>query len=132
MEKTLVLIKPDGVERKLMGQIISIYENKNLNIIKMKMMKASRELAEKHYEELKEKPFFEEVISYITEERLCVLVVEGENAVELIRKLNGNKDILKAEIGSIRGKYGYEKTRTLVHASDSVEHAKREIAIWFS
>ncbi len=131
MEKTLVLIKPDGVERKLIGEIISIYENKNLDIVELKMIRASRELAEKHYEEHKGKPYFEELISYITEEKLCALVIEGEGAVELIRKINGNKDPLKVELGSIRGKYGSEKTRNLVHASDSVEHAKREIDIWF-
>lgn len=131
MERTLVLIKPDAVERKLIGEIISIYEKKNLDIIQMKMMKASRELAEKHYEELSEKPFFEEIITYITEERLCALVIEGENAVELVRKINGNKDILKVEPGSIRGKYGCDIERNLVHASDCVEQAKREIAIWF-
>jgi len=96
------------------------------------MIKATRELAEKHYEEHRGKPFFEEIISYITEDRLCALVIEGENAVELIRKINGNKDLLKVELGSIRGKYGCKKARNLVHASDSVEHAKRQITIWFS
>ncbi|MCM8711324.1 nucleoside-diphosphate kinase [Clostridium sp. SYSU_GA19001] len=131
MEKTLVLIKPDGIERKLIGDIISFYERKNLNIIALKMLKADREIAEKHYEEHKGKEYFNSLIDYITEDKLCALVIEGENVIEAVRRINGDKDPIKADIGSIRGKFSCHKTRNLVHASDSIENANREISIWF-
>lgn len=131
MERALVLIKPDGVERKLMGEIISFYERKNLNITALKMVKVSRETVEKHYEEHRGRPYFESLINYITEERLCALVIEGENVIETVRKINGDKDPAKADMGSIRGKLSCDKTRNLVHASDSLESAEREISIWF-
>lgn len=131
MERTLVLIKPDGVERKLIGEIISFYEKKCLNIIGLRMIKASRELAEKHYEEHKGREYFDNLINYITEDKLCALVLEGVNAVDLVRRINGDKDPLKSDMGSIRGRFSCEKTRNLVHASDSVENAEREIKIWF-
>jgi len=131
VERTLILIKPDGVERKLVGEIISFYERKNLNIAALSMIKASREQAETHYEEHKGKHYYEELIKYITEDRVCAIVVEGFQAVEVVRKINGDKDLLKADLGSIRGRYAEDKTRNLVHASDSVEHAEREIGIWF-
>jgi nucleoside-diphosphate kinase len=131
MERTLVLIKPDGVERKLMGEIISFYEKKNLEIIALRMIKADRATAEKHYEEHIGRPYFETLINYITEERLCALVLEGENVIEIVRVINGDKDPVKSDMGSIRGKFSCHKTRNLVHASDSVENAEREIKIWF-
>lgn len=131
MERTLVLIKPDGVERKLIGKIISFYEERELNIIALKMLRAERSIAEEHYEEHKGRVYFDELIDYITEERICALVIEGENAVEIVRRINGNKNPLESDLCSIRGKFASEKTRNLVHASDSVEHAKREILIWF-
>jgi nucleoside-diphosphate kinase len=131
MERTLILIKPDGLERKLLGEIISFYERKELNIIALEMLKADIETAKRHYEEHIDRPYFEELIKYITEEKLCALVVEGNNAVEIVRKINGDKDPVKVDLGSIRGKYSCDKTRNLVHASDSVEHAEREIGIWF-
>jgi nucleoside-diphosphate kinase len=131
MEKTLVLIKPDGVERKLVGEILNFYEKKDLNIVALKMVSATRELAERHYEEHKGRPYFETLINYITEGRLCALVVEGDNIIEIIRKVNGDKDPLKVDMGSLRGKFACHKTRNLVHASDSIENAEREISIWF-
>jgi nucleoside-diphosphate kinase len=131
MERTLILIKPDGIERKLMGEIISFYEKKNLNIIALKMVKASKELAETHYEEHKGRPYFESLIDYITEERICALVAEGENVIEVVRRINGDKDPLKVDMGSLRGKFTSSKSRNLVHASDSIESASREIGIWF-
>ena len=131
MQRTLVLIKPDGVERKLMGEIISFYERKDLNIIALRMVKASKEVAEKHYEEHKERPYFESLIKYITEEKLCAMVIEGDEAIEIVRRINGDKDPLKSDMGSIRGKFACTKTRNLVHASDSIESANREIGIWF-
>lgn len=131
MEKTLVLIKPDGVERKLIGEIITSYEKKCLSIAALRMVRASRELAEKHYEEHKGREYFGNLIDYITEDKLCAIVVEGNNAVDLVRRINGDKDPLKSDMGSIRGRFACEKTRNLVHASDSLENAEREIKIWF-
>lgn len=131
MERTLILVKPDGVERKLLGEIISCYERKGLNILALELILADTETAKRHYAEHVGKPYFDELIKYITENKLCALVVEGENAVEIVRKINGDKDPLKSDLGSIRGKFSIEKTRNLVHASDSVENAKREINIWF-
>ena len=132
MEKTLVLIKPDGVERKLVGKIISFYEERNLNIIALKMVKADRITAEKHYEEHKGRPYFEYLINYIVEGNMYVIVLEGQDVIEAVRKINGDKDPLNVDMGSIRGKYSNHKTRNLVHASDSQENAEREINIWFN
>ena len=132
MERTLVLIKPDGVERKLVGKIISFYEERNLNIIALKMVKADRITAEKHYEEHKGRPYFESLINYILEDSMVVMVLEGQDVIEAVRKINGDKDALKVDMGSIRGKYSNHKTRNLVHASDSQENAEREINIWFN
>jgi nucleoside-diphosphate kinase len=131
MERTLVLIKPDAVERKLIGEIISVYEKKNLDIIALKMVKADKETAERHYEEHKGREYFERLINYITEDKICALVLVGENIIEAVRIVNGDKDPLKSDMGSIRGRFSNHKTRNMVHASDSVENANREIKIWF-
>lgn len=131
MERTLILIKPDGVERKLLGEIISFYEKKGLNIVALEMLKADKDKAKIHYEEHIGRPYFDDLINYITEDKICALVVEGNNAVEIVRKVNGDKDPLKVDLGSIRGRYSCDKTRNLVHASDSLDSAKREIGIWF-
>lgn len=131
MERTLVLIKPDGVNRGLVGKIINQYEEKSLEIVALKMMTATKESAEKHYSEHVSKNFFEELINYITEGKICAIILMGEKAVDVVRKINGDKDPTKAEIGSIRGKYTLDKTQNLVHASDSSESAEREITIWF-
>jgi len=131
MDRTLVLIKPDGVERKLIGHIVSIYEEKNLEIVAFRMVKATREIAEEHYVEHLGRAYFNELINYVTEERLCAMILEGENAIEVVRHVNGDKDPLKSEMASVRGKYSNDKIRNLVHASDSCENARREIKIWF-
>ena len=131
MEKTLVLIKPDGVERKLIGEIIGFYEKKGLKITALTMVKANRDIAEKHYEDHKGRPYFEELITYIVKSKLCAMVLEGENIIEIVRKINGDKDPLKSDIGSIRGKFTADKTCNLVHASDCTINAEREIKIWF-
>lgn len=132
MEKTLVIIKPDGVERGLIGEIISRYERKGLKIIACKMVRADRDTLEKHYVEHKEKPFFEELISYMMRGNIMVMIVEGNNAVKLARKLNGSTDPLDAELGTIRGDFANTKTENIIHASDSPEAVEREISIWFS
>ncbi|PRR77340.1 Nucleoside diphosphate kinase [Clostridium liquoris] len=131
MEKTLVLIKPDGVERKLIGEIISFYERKNLNISALKMIKANKKAAEAHYVEHAGRDYYNSLIDYITDGKIVAMVIEGENAVKIVRKINGVTDPIEADMGSIRGKYGLSKERNLVHASDSIENAKREISIWF-
>jgi len=131
MERTLVLIKPDGVKRALIGKILNRYEEKTLEIVELKIITATRENAEKHYSEHVGKVFYEELINYITEGKICAMILKGENAVDVVRKINGDKDPVKAEPSSIRGQYAIDKTQNLVHASDSTDSAEREIAIWF-
>ncbi|CUN67299.1 MAG: nucleoside-diphosphate kinase [Sarcina ventriculi] len=131
MEKTLVLIKPDGVERGLVGQILSVYERKCLRICKMKLIQADENLAKKHYEEHKDKPFFKELVDYLVSGKLVAMIIEGESAISIVRKENGDKDPLKADCATIRGMYANSRTKNLVHASDSLEAAKREISLWF-
>lgn len=131
MEQTLVIVKPDGVERGLIGKVISRYENINLDIVECKMINADSEILSKHYEEHKTKPFYETLVSYMTRGKILVMILEGENAIELVRKLHGSADPLESQPGTIRGDYANKKTENIVHASDSLEAAKREIDIWF-
>ncbi|WP_333859016.1 nucleoside-diphosphate kinase [Clostridium sp.] len=131
MEKTLVLIKPDAMERKLMGEIISVYEKKGLHIAALKIVKPTVDMAKKHYSEHKDKPFFQELINFITRSEVCALIIEGQNAVEVVRKINGATDPKDAEAGTIRGRFAISKSENAVHSSDSVESAVREIALWF-
>lgn len=131
MERTLVLIKPDGVERRLIGQIISIYEKKGLDITALKFIKPSKEIAEKHYTEHKDKPFFKELVTFITRGKVCAMIIQGDNVVKMVRKINGATDPAEAELGTIRGQFALSKSENIVHASDSVESAEREIKIWF-
>lgn len=131
MEQSLVLIKPDAVERNIIGKILSIYEDKDLKIIKMKKMRVSRELAEKHYEEHKGRDYYHNLINYITRSDLVALVLEGEDAISRIRKINGSNNPDKAEEGSIRKLYALSTTLNSVHASDSPMSAEREIGLWF-
>jgi len=131
MERILILIKPDGIKRGLIGRIINQYEEKSLEIVALKMITATVDIARKHYSEHEGREYFEKLINYITEGKICAMVLMGEKAVEVARKINGDKDPVKAELGSIRGKFAIDKTKNLVHASDSIESAEREIAIWF-
>lgn len=131
MERTLVLIKPDGVERRLVGQIISIYERKGLEITALKMLKPTKEIAEQHYLEHKDKPFFMELVNFITRGKVCAMIIAGDNVVKTVRKINGATDPAEAEPGSIRGQFALSKSENIVHASDSAESAEREIKIWF-
>jgi nucleoside-diphosphate kinase len=121
MERSLVLIKPDGVERGLMGQIIAIYERKGLNITALKLIKPSKEIAETHYIEHREKPFFKELVTFLTRGKVCALIIEGDNVIKLVRKINGATDPAEAELGTIRGQFAISKAENIVHASDSVE-----------
>lgn len=131
MEKTLVIIKPDAVKRKLIGHIIQKYEEKGLVIEEMKMLCATDEILAKHYEEHLEKPFYHDLLEFMKSGPMVVLVLVGEQSIETVRKIHGATDPLKAENGSIRGQYAYSKTENCVHGSDSVESARRECAIWF-
>lgn len=131
MERTLVLVKPDGVERKLIGEIISVYEKKGLEISAMKLIRPTAEIAKEHYYEHRNKFFFDELVDYITGGYVCALIIEGENVIDAVRKINGETDPLKAEAGSIRGRFSLSKTENCVHSSDSKDSAEREIKIWF-
>lgn len=131
MERTFVMVKPDGVQRGLVGEIISRLERKGLKIVAIKMLKIPMEMAEKHYEEHKNKLFFSSLISYITSGPVIAMVVEGKNAVKVVRKLVGATNPAEAEPGTIRGDFGLDLGRNVVHASDSIASAEREIRLFF-
>ncbi|MCE5221024.1 MAG: nucleoside-diphosphate kinase [Clostridium sp.] len=131
IERSVVLIKPDGVERNIIGNILSCYEDNGLKIVELKLMKATTEIAEKHYCQHKGKDFYEELITYITRSPLCAVILQGEDAVARIRNINGATSPTDAEEGTIRHRYARSKTENCVHASDTVESAKEEIQIWF-
>ncbi|NOZ82496.1 MAG: nucleoside-diphosphate kinase [Euryarchaeota archaeon] len=132
MERTLLIVKPDGVMRGLVGEVISRVERRGLKLVAMKMVQVSRELAERHYAEHREKPFFEQLVGYITSAPVVVAVVEGANAVKVVRRMVGATSPAEAEPGSIRGDFALDIGRNVVHASDSPEAAEREIALFFS
>ena len=131
IERSVVLIKPDGVERNIIGNIISCYEANGLKIVELKLMKATRKIAEKHYSQHKGKDFYEELITFITRSPLCAIILQGEDAVARIRKINGATSPTDAEEGTIRHRYARSKTENCVHASDTLESAKEEIELWF-
>ena len=132
MERTFVMIKPDGVGRRLCGNIIRRYEAKGLKLVGLKMQIIARELAEKHYAEHIGKPFFSSLLGFITSGPTIQMVWEGVNAVDTVRKINGATNCQKADVGTIRGDYGMITQSNLVHASDSPETAKREVALYFN
>ncbi|MBK7921242.1 nucleoside-diphosphate kinase [Veillonella sp. YH-vei2232] len=131
MQETLVLIKPDGVRRQLTGEILNRYERKGLVIKALKLIDVPRELAEEHYAEHKEKPFFGELVDFITSGPVVAFVLAGKDAVVNVRNLNGATNPLDATPGSIRGDYALTMDSNVVHASDSPESASREIGLWF-
>jgi len=131
VERTLILVKPDAFERRLTGEVIGRFERKGLGLVAMKLMTADEETANTHYAEHTEKPFFGELVTFITSGPLVAMVIEGPNAVEAARQLIGATDPIEADAGSIRGEFGTEVTFNLVHGSDSRESAEREIGIWF-
>ena len=130
--KTFFMIKPDGVQRNLVGEIISRVEAKGFSITKIKMMTISKDLAEKHYEEHKDKPFFSDLVSFITSGPVVAMQVEGENVVAQIRNLMGATNPSDATPGSIRGDLATELDKNVVHGSDSDESAERELNLFFS
>jgi len=131
MEKTLVLIKPDAVERNLIGKIIALYEAQNLKVTHLRLVQADEELATKHYEEHVGRPYFPPLLTYITRSPLVALVLEGEEAIQKVRAINGKTNPEDAEEGTVRKLYGVNNRENTVHASDSKESAEREMAIWF-
>lgn len=131
MEETLVLIKPDGVKRQICGEILTRYERKGLIIRAMKLLQTPKELAEEHYAEHKDKPFFGELVDFITSGPVLAFVVAGKNAVTSVRTINGATNPVDATPGSIRGDYALTMDSNVVHASDSVDSAAREIHLWF-
>lgn len=131
IERSVVLIKPDGVERNIIGNILSCYEDNALKIVELKLMKATREIAEKHYCQHKGKDFYEELINFITRGPLCAIILQGEDAVARIRAINGATSPTDAAEGTIRHRYARSKTENCVHASDTIESAKEEIVLWF-
>jgi nucleoside-diphosphate kinase len=131
-ERTLVLVKPDGVQRKLIGEVLSRIERKGLHIVALELRAVERELAVQHYAEHDGKPFFESLLEFITSGQVLAAVVEGPRAIAAWRQLAGGTDpVDKATPGSIRGDYGLETQSNLVHGSDSAESAAREIKLWF-
>jgi nucleoside-diphosphate kinase len=131
-ERTLVLIKPDGVSRGLVGEVISRIERKGLTLAALELRRVPRELAEQHYAEHADKPFYNSLLDFITSGTVVAAVVEGERAVAAFRQLAGGTDpVEKALPGSIRGDFALQTESNLVHGSDSIDSAKREIALWF-
>lgn len=132
VQRTFVAIKPDGVQRGLIGDIVSRFEKKGLKIIGMKFMQVSRQLAENHYGEHKGKPFFDGLVNFITSGPILALVLEGKEAIAVSRTLIGATNPVSAAPGTIRGDLALEIGRNIVHGSDGPESAKREISIFFS
>jgi nucleoside-diphosphate kinase len=130
-ERTLILVKPDAFERRLTGEVIARFERKGLRLVALKLMRADEDLANVHYSEHEDKPFFGELVSFITGGPLVAIVMEGENAVTAARQVIGATDPIEADAGSIRGAFATEVTFNLVHGSDSPDSAEREIGIWF-
>ena len=131
MEQTLVFVKGDGVRRRLVGEIIRRFEAKGLDIRSMQLMDVSRELAEEHYAEHREKPFFEELVEFITATPVVVMRVEGESAIQVTRRLMGATNPAEAAPGTIRGDLALSLPNNLVHGSDSPESAERELKLFF-
>ena len=130
-EQSLIMIKPAGVNRGLVGEIIRRFENKSFKIIKIKMFQFSTELAQEFYSVHKDKPFFPELLEYITSGSVVAVVLSGDSAVDVIRKMIGATNPMKADSGTIRGDYGLDLTQNIIHASDSSENFERESEIIF-
>jgi len=131
-EQTFVMIKPDGVQRGCVGDIIHRFEQKGIKIIAMKMVDVDRELAEKHYGVHKGKPFFEPTVEYIISSPVVAMVLEGENAIDMVRNMMGKTNPQEAAAGTIRGDFGQFIGRNIVHGSDGPDTAAFEIDLWFS
>jgi len=131
MEKTLIVVKPDGVERGLTGAILARFETRGFRLVALKLMNVSRELAEEHYSEHSSKPFFAGLVDFITATPVVAMVLEGQNAIALSRQMIGATDPLNVAPGTIRGDYTLDKQANLIHGSDSPEASERELKLWF-
>ena len=131
-ERTLVLIKPDGVQRQLAGRILARYEERGLKVIGLKLVHVDRELAERHYAVHRERPFFRGLVDFITSSPLIALALEGPNAITVVRAINGATRPHEAAPGTIRGDLALETAQNIVHASDGPEAAAAELALWFA
>ena len=132
VERTLVLVKPNGVTRGLVGEVIGRLERRGFVLAGLKLVQVTKELAEEHYEEHSEKPFFEGLVSFLTSAPVVAMAVEGVSAVQVVRDMMGATDPTKAAPGTIRGDFALEIGENVVHGSDSVESARREIALYFT
>jgi nucleoside-diphosphate kinase len=130
-EMSFLMLKPDAVKRKLSGKIVSRLEQKGLKIVAAKMMTIREDLAQKHYAEHSEKPFFKDLVEYITSGPVLAMVIEGGECISLIRKMVGATNPKEADLGTIRGDYAIDTGRNIIHASDSPASAKREISLFF-
>jgi nucleoside-diphosphate kinase len=130
-ERTLVLIKPDGVQRLLAGRILARYEDRGLKVVGLKLVRVDRSLAEQHYAVHRAKPFFASLVEFITSGPVVALALEGPNAIAVVRTLNGATRPHEAAPGTIRGDFAVETAQNLVHASDGPETAETELALWF-
>ena len=131
MERSLILVKPDAFARGLTGEILARFERKGLKIVALKHLTTPRDIAETHYEEHRERPFFGELVDFITGGPLVAVVLEGQDVIKAARQLIGATNPLEAATGSIRGDFAIEVGQNMVHGSDSPESAQREIGIWF-
>ncbi len=131
MERTFLAIKPDGVQRGLVGEIICRFEAKGFTLVGLKFMKVSRELAEQHYDIHREKPFFKGLVEFITSGPVVAMVWEGDGVVAAARKMIGSTNPLTAEPGTIRGDFGVDIGRNIIHGSDAAETAQQEVSLWF-
>lgn len=130
VEEALVLIKPDAVRRQLIGLILHEYEKLGLRISHLEMQTATKERVEAHYSKLADKPFFDEIVSSLSSGPLVIVILTGEECIERVRTINGPTDPKEADKSTIRGKYGISLTENTVHASDSTQHAQKEINLW--
>ena len=131
METTLILIKPDAIQRGLIGEILSRFEKKGLKIVGMKMLKMTKDLAKEHYSHLTDKPFYPDLERFVTEHPIVAVVVEGKEAVEVVRLIVGPTNASKAPAGTVRGDLSNSTSRNVIHASDSKETAEKEIKRFF-
>lgn len=132
MEKTFLMVKPDGVQRNLVGEIVSRFEKKGYQLVGAKLMVVSRELAEEHYAEHKERPFFGELVDFITSGPVFAMVWQGNNVISTARAMMGKTNPIDAASGTIRGDFATSVGMNIIHGSDSPESAEREIGLWFS
>ncbi len=132
MERTFIAIKPDGVQRQLVGTIMQRFESRGFQLVGLKQIQVSQELAATHYAEHKERPFFKGLVEFITSGPVIAMVWEGKGVVAAARKMIGKTNPLDSEPGTIRGDFGIDIGRNIIHGSDAPETAEREIALWFS